>query len=182
VTPYQAQEQIVSGTLAYAVGIGKAMVSTPYLYAEEILADGRGQLVPFGDAPALARTLIALIENEVERHRMRKLAYAYGQQMIWPDVAKGYRTLFERVVTPHRQQFLARSVHKLPQVRYALPEIKLDHLRRLTDDAGIIQHATYDVPDWRFGCTTDDAARAMVVTLLHDRQCGDAVALHLALR
>jgi len=182
VTPYQAQEQIVSGTLAYAVGLGKAVVSTPYLYAEELLADGCGQLVPFGDAPALARTLITLIENEVERHRMRKLAYAYGQQMIWSEVAKGYRTLFERVVTTHRQQCLARPVHKLNQVSYALPEIKLEHLRRLTDDTGIIQHATYGVPDRRFGYTADDAARALVVTLMHYRQCGDAVALDLAMR
>jgi glycosyltransferase involved in cell wall biosynthesis len=82
VTPYQAHEQIVSGTLAYAVGMGKAVISTPYLYAEELLADGRGRLVHFGDSPVLARTLIALIENEAERHRMRKLAYGYGQQMI----------------------------------------------------------------------------------------------------
>jgi glycosyltransferase involved in cell wall biosynthesis len=112
-TLYQAQEQIVSGTLAYAVGIGKAVVSTPYLYAEESLADGRGQIVPFDDAPELARTLIALIENEVEQHRMRKLAYAYGQQMIWPKVAEGYQALFELVIMAYRQQFLARPVHKL---------------------------------------------------------------------
>jgi len=182
VTPYQAQEQIVSGTLAYAVGLGKAVVSTPYLYAEEILAEGRGQLVPFGDAPGLAHTLIVLIENEVERHRMRKLAYAYGQQMLWSEVAKGYRTLFARAATTYRQHALARPVRKRPQAGYELPEIKLDHLRRLTDDTGILQHATYGVPDWRFGYTTDDAARALVVTLLHYRQCGDDTALDLATR
>ena len=181
VTPYQAQEQIVSGTLAYAVGIGKAVISTPYLYAGRAPGGWPWTACAFGDAPALAHTLIALIENEVERHRMRKLAYAYGQQMIWSEVAKGYRTLFERVIATHRQQCLARPVHKLTQVSYALPEIKLDHLRRLTDDTGIIQH-TYGVPDWRFGYTTDDAARALVVTLMHYRQCGDEVALDLATR
>ena len=182
VTPYQAQAQIVSGTLACAVGMGKAVVSTPYLYAEEILADGRGQLVHFGDAPGLAHTLIALIENEAERHRMRKLAYTYGQQMIWPEVAKGYRTLFERVATTCRQQALAHPVRKLTPASYELPEITLNHLRRLTDDTGIMQHATYGVPDWRFGYTTDDAARALVVTLMHYRQCGDDAALDLATR
>src|SRR5262245_18682271 len=101
------------------------------------------RLVHFGDAPEIANTLIALIENEAERHRMRKLAYTYGQQTIWSEVAKGYRTLFERVAATYRQQALTRPVRKLTPANYKLPEITLDHLHRLTDDPGIMQHVTY---------------------------------------
>ncbi|MBA3439496.1 MAG: glycosyltransferase, partial [Pyrinomonadaceae bacterium] len=171
VTPYQSKEQVVSGTLAYAVGMGKAVVSTPYLYAEYVLADGRGRLINFGDDRDLAQTLIDLIENEAARHQMRKRAYEFGRQMIWPEVGDAYIKLFEESVANYQ----SRAVVRAPFVRASvdLPEIKLDYLACLTDDTGIIQHATYGIPDWRHGYATDDAARALVAVLLHYRQFGD---------
>jgi hypothetical protein len=182
VTPYQSKEQIVSGTLAYAIGMGKAVVSTPYLYAEELLGEGRGRLVNFGDAPGLAQTLNELIENTAERHRMRKLAYEHGRRMIWSEVARSYLEVFTGAGATHYQQMLTRSPRRAAQAGYELPEIKLGHLRRLTDDTGLIQHATYGIPDRRHGYSTDDVARALVVVLMYYRQFGDETVLELASR
>jgi glycosyltransferase involved in cell wall biosynthesis len=180
-TPYHSKEQIVSGTLAYAVGMGKAVVSTPYLYAEELLAEGRGRLVDFGDSEGLARALIELIEQEAIRHCMRKRAYQYGRQMIWPEVGKKYLELFSSVsggqkISPAKPISVSKNVwHIFPS-----PSIKLDHLVRLTDDTGIIQHAKYGIPDRRFGYSSDDAARALVVLLMHYERYGERAALDLA--
>lgn len=182
VTPYQSREQIVSGTLAYAVGMGKAVVSTPYLYAEELLAEGRGALVGFGDYGALSETLCRLIENQAERHQMRKRAYEYGRQMIWPEVGRRYLELFARVASEYQPKPTARPLTTLASAQAELPEIRLAHLRRLTDDTGIIQHATCGVPDRRHGYSTDDAARALVVALLHHHQSGDESVIDLAAR
>jgi glycosyltransferase involved in cell wall biosynthesis len=182
VTPYQSKEQIVSGTLAYAVGMGKAVVSTPYLYAEEILADGRGLLVDFGNVAGLTEKLLELIERPATRHRMRKLAYQYGRQMIWPEVGRRYLELFDHALATYKGKALPRAAKHLSVVSYALPDVKLDHLARLTDDTGIIQHAAYGVPDRRFGYCTDDAARAMVVALMHYAQEADDLSLNLIYR
>ncbi|HXF06649.1 MAG TPA: glycosyltransferase [Blastocatellia bacterium] len=182
VTPYQSREQIVSGTLAYAVGMGKAVVSTPYLYAQELLADGRGRLVPYGDPRTLAQTLIELIENRAARHQMRKRAYQFGRDMIWTEVAKRYRQLFDQVVASYQPKSLTVTMKALSGVEYELPEIKLDHLIRLTDDTGLIQHATYGIPNRLLGYSTDDQGRALVVTLRHYQQFGDERAIDLATR
>lgn len=176
VTPYRSREQIVSGTLAYAVGMGKAVVSTPYLYAEELLSGGRGRLFDFGDAQGLARAINDLIENEAERHQMRKRAYEFGRRMTWPEVGQQYVALFERV---------ASFYQSAPQAQVAgagidLPPIKLGHLIALTDDTGVIQHATYGIPDRRHGYSTDDVARALVAVLAHYRQFGEKTATALA--
>lgn len=179
VTPYQAREQIVSGTLAYAVGMGKAVVSTPYLYAEELLADGRGRLVGFRDPRGLAATLNELIDNELARHQMRKRAYAYGRQMLWREVGARYVALFEQVLATHRSS--TPTAYALAGPRSTeLPAITLRHLWRLTDDTGIVQHATYGIPDRRYGYSTDDVARALVVVLMHYQQCKDDTAAALA--
>src|SRR4029434_626214 len=90
ITTYQSPAQIVSGTLAYTLGAGKAVISTPYWYAEEMLADDRGALVPFRDPEALAEQVIDLLDNEAKRHSMRKRAYLFGRDMIWPQVARSY--------------------------------------------------------------------------------------------
>ncbi|HZE71945.1 MAG TPA: glycosyltransferase [Pyrinomonadaceae bacterium] len=175
ITPYHSRDQIVSGTLAYAVGMGKAVVSTPYLYAEELLSEGRGRLFDFRDAKGLANTLNDLIENEAERHQMRKRAYEFGRQMTWTEVSLRYLDLFERVTLSG-----GRPTRPVPTYsRLVLPEIKLDHLLRLTDDAGIIQHAAYGIPDRRSGYSTDDVARALVVALMHYQQFADETALQL---
>lgn len=167
VTPYLNQEQIVSGTLAYAMGSGKATVSTPYWYAEEMLADGRGFLVPFRDAEALAERIIYLLDNEVERHTIRKRAYNFCREMIWKEVARKYLEVFasvkrERERSP-RALFMTKQIAYLPE---EIPEPRLDHLIRLTDNVGILQHAKYIVPHRKYGYCTDDNSRALIAVLL----------------
>jgi glycosyltransferase involved in cell wall biosynthesis len=181
VTPYQSKEQMTSGTLAYAVGMGKAVVSTPYFYAEELLSDGRGRLVNFGDTRGLSQAFIEMIENKAMRHKMRKRAYEYGRDMTWPEVGREYSILFERTIAGPESKAIARS-GKRAGLAYDLPEVKLDYLVRLTDDTSIMQHATYGVPDRRFGYATDDAARALVVALMHYQQFGDETVLPLVSR
>lgn len=179
ITPYRAHDQIVSGTLAYAVGMGKAVVSTPYLYAQELLAEDRGRLVPFGDAAALAATLNDLIERRAQRHRMRKRAYALGRRMTWPVVGAAYVDLFRAVVVSDRHAYLAPPASERARA-LVVPEARLDHLIALTDDVGVIQHAAWGIPDRRFGYSTDDQARALIVTLLHFQQYRDETVLPLA--
>lgn len=166
-TPYLSQEQITSGTLAYAVGMGKAVLSTPYWHAQELLADGRGVLVPFRDPAAIAQQVLYLLDNEAERHAIRKRAYLYGREMIWPRVARRYLESFERarqerMRTP-RPVFMAKTLDQQPG---ELPLLNLSHLHRLSDDTGMLQHAIFTVPNYNEGYTTDDNARALIVTIL----------------
>jgi glycosyltransferase involved in cell wall biosynthesis len=169
VTPYLKKEQITSGTLAYALGTGKATLSTPYWYAEEMLADGRGRLVPFRDAKALAAQVIDLFDHEVERHALRKRAYTYCRNMIWKEVACRYVEVLTEVAQAQRQCAKPALVTQ-PWGRSApMPLIKLDHLRRLTDDVGILQHANYVVPNRLHGYCTDDNARALIAVMLAQR-------------
>jgi glycosyltransferase involved in cell wall biosynthesis len=167
ITPYLNPQQIVSGTLAYTLGAGKAVISTPYWYAEEMLADGRGALVPFKDPDALAAQVIDLLGNEAKRHAMRKRAYVFGRAMVWPQVARRYMESFDRARAERRNfvpaGFAARSLDKLPG---ELPPLKLDHLRSMSDDTGMLQHAVFTVPNYREGYTTDDNARALMVGAL----------------
>jgi glycosyltransferase involved in cell wall biosynthesis len=167
ITPYLNPAQIVSGTLAYTVGAGKAVISTPYWYAEEVLADERGALVPFRDPAALAEQVIDLLDNEAKRHGMRKRAYLYGREMIWPQVARRYMESFQRARAERRHfsapGFVVKSLDKRPA---ELPALNLDHLRRMTDDTGMFQHAIFTVPNYREGYTIDDNARALTVSAL----------------
>ncbi|HUI08377.1 MAG TPA: glycosyltransferase family 4 protein [Verrucomicrobiae bacterium] len=167
VTPYLNREQVVSGTLAYAVGAGKAVVSTPYWHAEEMLADGRGVLVPFRDASAIAKAVVGLINDETERHAMRKRAYLFGRQMVWSNVAGLYMKSFDKARTRRRgasrSVAAARAQEKRPT---ELPTLNLDHLRRLSDDTGMLQHAVFTVPSYPDGYCTDDNARALIATVL----------------
>ena len=176
VTPYLNPAQIVSGTLAYSVGAGKPVVSTPYWYAEELLADGRGILVPFKDPNAIADKVNYLLDNEAERHAIRRRAYALGRDMIWDRVAEKYMESFERAREERFKQprgvFLARTADKRPA---ALPLLNLDHLRRMTDETGILQHATFSVPNYAEGYTVDDNARALVLAVLLE-ELGDSTA------
>jgi hypothetical protein len=179
ITPYLNAAQITSGTLAYTLGAGKAVVSTPYWYAEEMLAEGRGALVPFGDPAALAEQVIDLLNNESKRHAMRKRAYLFGRAMIWPTVARRYMESFERARTERRHipppAFAVKPLNQRPS---ELPPLKLDHLHRMTDETGMLQHAVFTVPNYREGYTTDDNARAlMVTTLLESLGAGDAQGL-----
>lgn len=173
VTPYLNREQTCSGTLAYTVGAGKAVISTPYWYAEELLEDGRGVLVPFRDPGAIARAVLHLLDNEAERHAIRKRAYRFGREMIWPEVARRYaevlaRAREERGRRPRR--FVGKTLDQRPA---ELPPLRLDHLRRLTDSTGILQHAVHTVPNYSTGYTTDDNARALLLTVLLEETGSD---------
>jgi len=166
VTPYLAREQIVSGTLAYTVGAGKAVISTPYRYAEELLADGRGLLVPFQDSKAIADKILYLLNNEAERDAMRKRAYLFGRDMIWPSVARSYLKSFEEARHQNISQLFAIPVTGFSSERIGdIPRLKLDHLKRMTDGTGMLQHAVFSIPNYDEGYTTDDNARALIVTV-----------------
>jgi len=169
VSPYPNVAQITSGTLAYAVGTGKAVVSTPYWHAEELLADGRGELVPFGDSAELGRRIVALLDNETQRNAMRKRAYLHGRSMIWPTVAQSYAGTFAEAKSQRGRQVRPATLPMtLDKRRRELPPLKLDHLRLLTDGTGIVQHAVFTVPDFTQGYTTDDNARALILGVLLD--------------
>ena len=175
VTPYLNAEQIVSGTLAYAVGAGKAVVSTPYWYAEELLTEGRGMLVPFGDARAIAQAILHLLEDKGERHAMRKRAYTLGREMIWSEVARRYWESFSRAHEDRsrhpRPAFTAPTLDRRPR---ELPPLRLNHLRHLTDETGILQHSVFTVPNYAEGYCTDDNARALLVCVLLEEDRQDA--------
>jgi len=167
ITPYKHKAQVVSGTLAYALSAGKAVISTPYLHALELLDDERGVLVPFDDPDAVATKTIELLDNETTRHAMRKRAYLYARGMVWNRVAQKYMRSFERVYNERlrnpRATFSAQDTEKAVD---KLPAIKLDHLNRMTDQTGIVEHAVFVVPNYPEGYTTDDNARALIVAIL----------------
>jgi glycosyltransferase involved in cell wall biosynthesis len=165
-TPYLNPAQITSGTLAYTVGAGKAVVSTPYWYAEELLSEGRGVLVPFRDTKAIADQVLNLLDNETERHAMRKRAYMYGREMIWPKIAQRYLETFVHAAEERTRK--PRSALRVPTLDTRppdLPLLNLSHLRRLTDDTGLVQHANFTVPNYHEGYTTDDNARGLIVAV-----------------
>jgi glycosyltransferase involved in cell wall biosynthesis len=167
ITPYRHEAQVVSGTLAYALGAGKAIISTPYWHAIELLDDRRGALVPFQNPDAIAQKTIELLDTPAIRHAMRKRAYLFAREMIWKRVAQGYMESFSRVRSDRtenpRVQFSARAT---PKALNRLPDLKLDHVSALTDDAGMLQHAIFTVPNRGEGHTTDDNARALILTVM----------------
>src|SRR6266540_502818 len=149
ITPYLDPEQVVSGTLAYTVGAGKAVISTPYRYAKELLAEGRGALVPFRDAKAISEQILFMLDNEAERNAMRKRAYLYGRNMIWPVVAERYHNSFENARRQHFTDHYLITVDSVPEEQIEeMPELKLDHIERLTDSTGMFQHAVFSVPNY----------------------------------
>lgn len=167
ITPYINEAQITSGTLSYAFGCGKAVVSTPYWHAQELLADDRGVLVPFGDSDAIAREILGLLRDDTRRHAMRKNAYRLGREMVWSNVAHTYMRSFELSRTEgaaHSQKSLVTKT--LDRKARELPEVNLSHLSRLTDSTGIFQHAVFSVPNFSEGYCTDDNARAFIFTVL----------------
>jgi glycosyltransferase involved in cell wall biosynthesis len=167
ITPYLNPAQIVSGTLAYTVGAGKPVISTPYWHAQEMLDDERGVLVPFREPAAIADQVIRLLDNEAARHSMRKRAYLFGREMIWPQVARRYMESFRRARSERRHftppGFVVKPLDRRPA---ELPPLKLDHLRRMTDETGMFQHAIFTVPNYHEGYTIDDNARALTVSTL----------------
>ncbi|HTQ51167.1 MAG TPA: glycosyltransferase, partial [Candidatus Acidoferrales bacterium] len=169
-TPYLTETQITSGTLAYAFGAGNAVVSTPYWHAAELLTAERGKLVPFRDARAIAVAVVELLRDEPLRHLMRKNAYKLGRDMVWSRVAQLYGKSFEQA--RHDHSFVGRKsspIKTLDEQPGQLPELKLDHLFRMSDSTGIFQHASFTVPNFAEGYCTDDNARALVLALMLQR-------------
>jgi glycosyltransferase involved in cell wall biosynthesis len=164
VTPYLNQAQMTSGTLSYSFGLGKAVVSTPYWHATELLADGRGILVAFGDAEATGREIAALLSDEPRRLSMQVRAYAESRSMTWEQTAGRYLAAFETARRP-RPTETARIHRFVPSGEgRRLPPIALDHLKAMTDDTGLFQHAVHSVPDRSHGYCVDDNARGLLLS------------------
>src|SRR5688572_13519858 len=168
VSPYLSEAQITSGALSYAMGAGAAVVSTPYWHAQELLANERGRLFPFKDHAALSHVLLELLGSPAELRRVRTAASDFARSMAWPRIGDAY---FEAIGPELRESMPQpeQTPRREPGPAITLPELRLDHLRRLTDDTGIIQHATYSVPARRTGYCVDDNARALIVALHADR-------------
>ena len=167
ITPYLNEAQITSGALAYTFGAGKVVISTPYWHAAELLAEDHGVLVPFGDAPAIAREVIGLLRDDTRRHAIRKNAYKLGREMVWSNVARLYMRSFElsRIegASRSRKSLATKTLDQKPR---ELPELKLSHLSRMTDSTGIFQHAIFSIPNFSEGYCTDDNARAFILAVL----------------
>jgi glycosyltransferase involved in cell wall biosynthesis len=175
ISPYLNEAQVTSGALSYAMGAGAAAVSTPYWHAQELLADGRGRLFPFGDSAALGQVLRDLLGSPAELGRMRAAAYELTRSLVWPRAGAAYVELAQTVAG----ELPLHRARPRPRPAGSLPELRLDHLRRLTDDTGIIQHATYSVPARRSGYCVDDNARALLVALEADRLSSSAATRRL---
>ncbi|TPW13711.1 MAG: group 1 glycosyl transferase, partial [bacterium] len=167
ITPYLKAEQSTSGTLAYAVGAGKAVISTPYSHALEMLADDRGIIVPWRDPAAIAREVVGLMGDEERRLAMAGRAAAYGSDMVWPAVARRHHDSLERACADHAERrrtvFQARTLAERPAER---PETNLEHVELMTDSTGILQHAVFNVPRYDDGYCLDDNARALLLAAL----------------
>jgi glycosyltransferase involved in cell wall biosynthesis len=179
ISPYLNEAQVTSGALSYAMGAGTAVVSTPYWHARELLADERGALFPFGDSEALGRTLAELLGSGSKLERARAASLEFTRAMVWPHIGEVYLRLATDTITAlggiapalrgGALSVPARPVQPGTHRASSLPDLRLDHLLRMTDDTGIIQHATYSVPARRTGYCVDDNARALIVALLADR-------------
>ena len=167
ITPYLNEAQITSGPLAYTFGAGKVVISTPYWHAAELLTEDCGVLVPFGDAPAIAREVIDLLRDDTRRHAIRKNAYKLGREMVWSNVARLYMRSFElsqiEGTARSRKSLATKTLDQKPR---ELPELKLSHLSRMTDSTGIFQHAILSIPNFSEGYCTDDNARAFILAVL----------------
>ncbi|OYW21399.1 MAG: glycosyl transferase family 1, partial [Sphingomonas sp. 12-62-6] len=156
-TPYINPAQITSGTLSYAVGVGKAVVSTPYVHATEILADGHGVLVDFGDSAAFAREIIALLGNDGNRARLSARAYARGRTMIWSQLVETAMREMTAMIAAQPKRLSHPGAAMTPLV----PDFSA--VERMSDSTGMLQHSIYSIPDRRHGYCIDDNARALIL-------------------
>ncbi len=176
ITPYLNEAQITSGTLSYAIGAGSAVVSTPYWHATELLADGRGRLFDFNDSDGLSNILNELLDNPEVLKTLRENAYTYGRKITWPKTGRKYVLVAEKVLTAKPLLSVKRETILDPLI---LPPFSLAHIKRLTDDTGIIQHANFGIPNLKEGYCLDDNARALLMVLMAYRQKKDQLALDL---
>ncbi|MBN2524253.1 MAG: glycosyltransferase family 4 protein [Bacteroidales bacterium] len=177
ITPYLNEAQITSGTLSYAVGVGSAVISTPYWHATELLAEGRGRLFNFNDSNSLGSILKDLLDNPDELNELKRKAYNYGRKITWPKTGEKYISLTESILKEEHVEIVKKDT-KLDLLM--LPPFSLTHINRLTDDTGIIQHAKFGIPNLKEGYCLDDNARALLMVLMAYRQIKDIRALELS--
>jgi glycosyltransferase involved in cell wall biosynthesis len=176
ITPYINEAQITSGTLSYAVGVGAAVISTPYWHAQELLSEGRGRIFDFDNSEQLSKVILELLDHPDVLQSLRKKAYEYGQKITWPEIGKDYVELATNIITEKLEKKVEKETIINPLL---LPPFSLAHIRRLTDDTGIIQHAKFGVPNLKEGYCLDDNARALLMTLMAYQQKKDPIALEL---
>ena len=179
VTPYQSVKQLTSGTLSFAVGTGKAVVSSPYWAAQELLADGRGKLVDFNDSEQAAQAITELLRGDSLFYSLRRLAYEYGRSRTWPHIGQAYWKLFNSKRLPPRISTKTRLSAGETMSNIEVPEPSLDHLKKLTDSTGLYQHAKFTIPNRAFGYCTDDNARAVIAMIKYYSQYPQSDALKL---
>jgi glycosyltransferase involved in cell wall biosynthesis len=177
ITPYLNEAQITSGTLSYAIGVGSAVISTPYWHASELLAEERGILFNFNDSENLTEILMNLLNNPAKLSELKRKAYDYGRGITWPKSGKKYALLAEKVLNEE-----PKLIEKKDPIfdLFTLPPFSLDHINCLTDDTGIIQHAKYGIPNLKEGYCLDDNARALLMVLMAYKQIKDKRALELS--
>ncbi|HMS33926.1 MAG TPA: glycosyltransferase family 4 protein [Ignavibacteria bacterium] len=173
VSPYKNKVQAVSGTLTYALACGKAIVSTPYWYAEELLQDEKGVLVPFSDPEAMGNAIAGLLLDENKRNRLRKNAYDAGRELTWENVGKQYTEIFLKAAEDFKTPKSFPVISTLNNILPSLPDINLTHMKNMTDDTGIFQHATYSIPNPKHGYCVDDNVRALHVAVMHKINSND---------
>ncbi len=179
VTPYLNEKQLTSGTLSFAVGTGKAVVSTPFWAATELLADGRGKLVQFGASQQITRDIIEILQNDTLYYSLRRRAYEYGRSRTWPKIGQIYWKLFGSRRKPLQISAKAKLSAAETISSIEVPEPSLDHLKKLTDDTGLYQHAKFTIPNREFGYCTDDNARAVIAMTRYYAQYPESKALQL---
>jgi len=179
VTSYLSREQLTSGTLAFAVGSGKAVVSTPYWAATELLDEGRGKLVPFGDSEQLAGEIVELLQDDELFYSFRGKAYDYGRSRTWSKIGQAYWELFAEIIQPIHITTRRALTPAETLSNIEAPEPALDHLIKLTDDTGLYQHAKFMIPNRAHGYCTDDNARGLIAMVKYRSQDPDAQALRL---
>ena len=177
ITPYLNEAQITSGTLSYAVGVGAAVLSTPYWHAAELLANGRGRLFNFNDSDELAKTLTELLEHPEELSKLKQRAGEYGKKITWPKTGEKYVALVKNIMKDERPVISKKETE--PDL-LILPPFSLAHINRLTDDTGIIQHAKFGIPNLKEGYCLDDNSRALLMVLMAYREMKDKRALELS--
>ena len=179
VTPYLNQEQLTSGTLSFAVGTGKAVVSTPYWAAMELLADGRGKLVRFDDSKQIAEAIVEVLQKDSLFYSLRRQAYDYGRTRTWPKIGQAYWKLFSAKRLPLRMAAKTTLSAAETISSIEVPEPSLDHIKKLTDDTGLYQHAKFTIPNREYGYCTDDNARAVIAMTKYYSQYPEPQAIEL---
>ncbi|HZL76841.1 MAG TPA: glycosyltransferase family 4 protein [Bacteroidales bacterium] len=177
ITPYTNEAQITSGTLSYAIGVGSAVVSTPYWHAFELLSNGRGKLFDFNDSDGLSAVLLELLDNPEELKNLREKAYDYGRKITWPKTGEKYVAVAKKILEDKPNVLIKKEITLDPLI---LPPFSLAHIKRLTDDTGIIQHANFGIPNLKEGYCLDDNARALLMVLMAYRQKKNTLALDLS--